>query len=152
MECTNLEKVTIPESTEILYCSQTYADCSSLKVAEVGGDRIMRLTFNNCDQLEEVTVRDGIMIVELWAFTNCPQLKRISFPDSVTKLPGGLFRGCEGVEELILPDKLTDVPKDLFTDQYGRVVDAPEGIVIKVNESLVDYVKSIFPNASVEVK
>lgn len=149
--CTNLQEVIIPSDCEFIMCNATYGECESIKSAEVGGDRIGRMTFYNCYELENVVIRDGITTVEPWAFDNCPKLKKVIFPNSVTELQSGMFRSCLGLEEIVLSDNLTDVPKDLFVNDYLQVIE-PEGVIIKVKDSMVDYVQSIFPKANVVAK
>lgn len=149
--CTNLQEVVIPSDCELIMCSATYGECHAIKSAEIGGDRIGRLTFNNCYELEEVVIREGVNMVEPWAFTNCPKLKKVVFPESATTLNHGIFKSCSGLEEVVLSDGLTDVPSDLFINEYLQRIE-PEGVTIKVKDSMVDYVQSIYPSANVVAK
>ena len=149
--CTNLQEVTIPADCELIMCSGTYGECESIKSAEVGGDRIGDMTFYNCYELENVVIRDGVTVVETWAFDNCPKLKKVTFPDSVTELNKGVFTSCFGLEEIILSDSLIDVPNDLFVKDHFQVIE-PEGVTIKVKDSMVDYVQSMYPKVNVVAK
>ena len=149
--CTNLQEVNIPSNCELLVCSATYGECESIISAEVGGDRIGRHTFYNCYELEEVVIREGVTMVDTWAFSNCPKLKKIVLPESLTTLNHGIFKLCSGLEEVVLSDGLTDVPNDLFVNEYGQVIQ-PDGVTIKVKDSMVDYVQSIYPSAVVVAK
>ncbi len=149
--CTNLQEVNIPSSCEFLVCNATYGECESIISAEVGGDRIGRHTFYNCYELENIVIREGITMVETWAFSNCPKLKKIVLPESLTILNHGIFKSCSGLEEVVLPDGLTDVPNDLFVNEYGQTIQ-PDGVTIKVKDTMVDYVQSIYPSAVVIAK
>lgn len=149
--CTNLQEVNIPSDSELLVCSATYGECESIKSAEVGGDRIGRHTFYNCYELENIVLREGITMVETWAFSNCPKLKTVVFPESLITLNHGIFQSCSGLEEVVLSDGLTDVPNDLFVNEYGQVIQ-PDGVTIKVKDTMVDYVQSIYPSAVVVAK
>lgn len=149
--CTNLQEVIIPSHCEFLMCTATYGECESIKKAEVGGDRIGRMTFCNCYELEDVVIREGITTVETWSFDNCPKLKKVVLPESLTTLNHGIFKSCSGLEEVVLSDGLTDVPNDLFVNEYGQVIE-PKGVTIKVKDSMVDYVQSIYPSAVVVAK
>lgn len=149
--CTNLQEVKIPSNCELLVCNATYGECEAIISAEVGGDRIGRYTFYNCYELEDVVIREGVTIVETWAFSNCPKLKKVVLPESLTTLNHGIFQSCSGLEEVVLSDGLTDVPNDLFVNEYGQVIE-PEGVTIKVKDSMVDYVQSIYPSAIVVAK
>lgn len=149
--CTNLQEVNIPSSCEFLVCNATYGECESIISAEVGGDRIGKMTFYNCYELEDVIIREGITMVETWAFSNCPKLKKIVLPESLTTLNHGIFQSCSGLEEVVLSDGLTDVPNDLFVNEYGQTIQ-PDGVTIKVKDSMVNYVQSIYPSAIVVAK
>lgn len=149
--CTNLQEVIIPSDCELIMCNATYGECESIKSAEVGGDRIGRMTFYNCYELENVVIREGITLIETWSFDNCPKLKKVVLPESLTTLNHGIFKSCSGLEEVVLSDGLTDVPNDLFVNEYGQVIE-PEGVTIKVKDSMVDYVQSIYPSAVVVAK
>lgn len=141
--CTSLKKITLPESLEILGGAAFYG--SGLQSIRIP-DQIRTIQvsywedyyssgyngcFENCEQLEEAILPEGLTAIEDDAFAYCTSLKGITLPESleslgedafsdsglqsiripngITSIPEGCFEDCEELEETILPENLTTI-------------------------------------------
>ena len=141
--CTSLKKITLPESLESLGGAAFYG--SGLQSIRIP-DQIRTIQasywedyyssgyngcFENCEQLEEAILPEGLTAIEDDAFAYCTSLKGITLPESleslgedafsdsglqsiripngITSIPEGCFEDCEELEETILPENLTTI-------------------------------------------
>ena len=65
--------------------------------------------FNNCSNLESVTIQSSVNTIGQYAFYGCAGLKSLSIPNSVTDIEYGAFNNCTGLESVSLPDSLTKI-------------------------------------------
>lgn len=180
-QCSNLETIEFPDSLEQLCAVGLFAGCSSLKSVELPKDVTYVLatdylfagcsslesvtipgtcgngilgenTFGNCDILSDITLEDGITTIDSGAFDNLPALEEIVFPESVTLIRDSTFFDCFNLKDVWLPDNLSDVPSHMFKQHYGLYDADTSGITIHVKESLVNYVQSLYPDATVVAK
>lgn len=107
--------------------------------------------FNNCPELQNVSLGNGVTSVGEGAFWSCPKLESLVFPESVTEIKGGVFHDCPNLKDLTLPDGLADVPANLFYDKYSMPADV-SNLTIRVESSMVSYVQSIYSEANVVSK
>ncbi len=77
---------------------------------------IKRIAFENCKELEEITIPKKVEEIALNAFLNCKKLKKINFFDDseLIHLGGSVFFGCESLEDIILPQKLKSIGSMCF--------------------------------------
>ena len=71
-ECTNLTKITIPNSVR----------------------RINERTFYDCTSLTNILIPNGVTYISYDTFSGCASLKNITIPDSVTSIGEDAFEGC----------------------------------------------------------
>lgn len=94
-------------------------------------------TFANCCYLKEVTILEGMEILEQYTFANCQSLSKVNLPSSLKEISSCAFVGCvyllditipEGVEvigymafaetgliSITLPSTLVDIQPEAFT-------------------------------------
>ena len=89
--CSNLQKITIPDSVK----------------------SILDITFYNCSKLEKVTLGSKTKSIGMSAFYNCSKLKSIKIPNSVTTIGDGAFYGC-GLKSVTIPNSVTQIGKSAF--------------------------------------
>lgn len=109
-------------------------------------------TFSDCEVLTEITLGDGLTYVGQHVFHNLPLLKEIIFPDSITEIKDQTFYDCPNLKDVWLSDNLLDVPAHMFKQSYGNYDADTSGITIHVKQDLVEYVQSLYPDATVVAK
>ena len=156
--CSSLKYVNLPDDVEYVTLPTTrlFAACTSLESAYIpgacGGGRIGEYTFSDCESLTDITLGDGLTTVYQHAFHNLPLLEEIVFPDSITEIRDMTFFDCPNLKDVWLSDNLSDVPAHMFKQSYGQYDADTSGITIHVKESLVDYVRNLYPEATVVAK
>ena len=110
---------------------------ASLKSVTVRGGEICRGAFENCVNVERITLGDGVTKIGRDAFNNCVSLKEIYIPKNVAALADGTFTGCLSLESVtVSPENacFTTVDGVLFNgDQTALLLYPP----MKENEAYV---------------
>lgn len=155
--CSSLTSVELPRDVSyILSTDHLFSGCSSLQSVTIPGvcgrGVLDEYTFADCDVLSEIILEDGITLIESHTFHNLPALEEIVFPDSITEIKDATFYDCSNLKDVWLPDKLSDIPPHMFKQSYGSYDADTSGITIHVKESLVEYTKNLYPDATVVAK
>ena len=105
---------------------------SNIKVINTG-------VFNNCRNLERVTLNEGLIQIGSYAFANCHKLIEIVIPEGVTSIGYGAFVGS-GLTKIYLPKSLSDLNKNAFLSLQGLeiIVDGENPYYKMVDGVLVD--------------
>ena len=61
--------------------------------------------FNLLDGLTSVTIPDSVTYIEDYAFNGCESLTSVTIPDSVTSLGQGVFANCKNLARVLLPKR-----------------------------------------------
>ena len=69
--------------------------------------------FENCTNLENVYLEDGLTFIPWNVFEGCESLEQIDIPDSVTTIGSYAFAWCS-IKSVILPENLTTLYADAF--------------------------------------
>ncbi len=67
--------------------------------------RIRGYAFENCDNLEKVTIENGTLYIGEYAFANSERLTEIFIPASVKRIEKGAFAGCKSLERIVVDEK-----------------------------------------------
>lgn len=76
-------------------------------------NKISRLSFTGCRNLEAVKFNNTLKEIEYGAFYNCASLKEIELPQTLTALGGNAFKDCSSLKKVVLPP-LKVLPQNLF--------------------------------------
>lgn len=155
--CSSLTSVELPKDVSyVLSTDYLFSGCSSLQSVTIpgacGGGVLDERTFADCDVLSEIILEDGITTIGFRTFHNLPALEEIVFPDSVTEIKDATFYDCPNLKDVWLSDNLSDIPPHMFKQSYGNYDADTSGITIHVKESLVEYTKNLYPDATVVAK
>ena len=102
--CTSLKTVTFRDGLRNLQGFQGVRGCPLVKELDIPPSvEDIAYAFSGCDQLERVTLHEGIKTIGSEAFKNCAALKEADIPDSVTAIQYSAYRGCIALERLVLP-------------------------------------------------
>ncbi len=109
-EACPIERAIIPKS------AISAIPLSKLKNLEItSGDSVDSYIFQDCADLESVTLPDGMTSIGEYAFKNCVSLKIITIPESVTSIRWSVFEGCSSLQSVTLPSGITSVENNTFS-------------------------------------
>lgn len=84
--------------------------------------------FEGCDNLETVTLEEGISTVSEHAFSGCDSLTSVMLPNTVTNIDSHAFYHCESLAGIEFPPHLVRIGDHAFAWSGLQVVDIPEGV------------------------
>ena len=76
--------------------------------------KIGKYAFNNCTNLREVLLNDGLEEIGYAAFSGCKALQIITIPSSVTKIGSYAFQNCHGLREVVLNGGVSKIDEYAF--------------------------------------
>jgi len=101
------------------YYLQTYyfAVPSAIKTVTItDAEKIEQGAFNNCNDITNINLNDGITTIGAHAFENNSLLKDFTIPESVTSIGESAFYRDYSLTEVYIPDSVTEIPAYTF---YG---------------------------------
>ncbi len=111
---TNIENATIPTSL-VAYIPKASLKTVTITTGTIAGltDRaISSRAFENCTNLVNVTIQEGIDYIGDSAFKGCTSLKKVEIPNTVISIGTGAFDGCNNIEIATMPTKAIEyIPK-----------------------------------------
>ena len=112
--CTNLKKVTIPESVGII--SEEAFEESGLTEITIpeGVTEIGKWAFCKVRSLTKVTIPKGVSVIKTLTFFGCTGLTEVTISKNVTTIQEGAFNGCTSLTEVIIPGSTTSIYNTAF--------------------------------------
>ncbi len=83
-------------------------------VIESGVTSIGISAFENCYNMESVTIPNGVTRIWHDSFRDCRSLKSVTIPDGVTQIGGDAFMGCSSLTSVTIPASVLNVGGFLF--------------------------------------
>lgn len=131
--CNALTSIVIPASI-ITIGYAAFADCTSLKTAEIKGGYIGESAFIRCSSLEKVVIESGVTGSGISAFENCTGIRGVYIDDMTAwcnmKFGGylanplqyakHLYLNNSEVRELVIPEGITEIGNYVF--EYGQSI------------------------------
>ena len=77
---------------------------------------ISRYAFNKCSSLMEISLPEGLCVIEQGAFDSCKSLRMIVIPENLQEIQKGAFWKCKNLENVVLPNKDIRISKQVFND------------------------------------
>ena len=77
-------------------------------------DYILGGTFWGCAALTEVTISEGVQMLDAYVFKDCTSLKTVTFPDGLMELGFYTFENCTALETVIFEGDAPYFPSDFF--------------------------------------
>ena len=113
-------EVVIPDTingqvvTSISY--DAFKGCSSIESIQIPGTIkvIGNRTFNECINLKQVILKEGVKNINYQAFYNCINLVSVDIPDTVTDIGQEAFAGCSSLRDITLPESLERIGYSAF--------------------------------------
>lgn len=137
--CTALEDVTLPSTLTEITSSGVFAGCTSLKHIDLPEEIsvlgfwtfegcglesftipkninvVVEALLSGCENLTEVTLHDGVTLIQSYAFNGCSSLGQIDIPASVTEIRSGAFSGT-ALEEITIPEGVKSIGESCFAN------------------------------------
>lgn len=99
--------------------------------------RIDSKAFEDCTNLREVIINDGVGYIEFDVFKNCTSLEMIDLPESIVSIGGGCFENCTSLETILFPTQLTFIGYKAFYNTPW--LDNYDGDYVVINDTLILY-------------
>ena len=126
---TGLTTVHIPDTVRVL---EDYAFFSCEKLTSLS----LATTANLADVfdmalVEEITLAEGVSVIEEEAFGGAEMLKEVTLPSTLTMIKPYAFWECTSLEMLELPDGVASIGANAFENCYAlQEVKMPEGLLL----------------------
>jgi len=72
--------------------------------------------FDNCDNLENVTIGNGVTRIDEYAFYGCDNLTSVTIGTGVTYIGELAFHYCPKLTEIVIPGSVSSIGKSAFSD------------------------------------
>lgn len=82
------------------------------------GDKVTKigwLAFEDCHNLTDIKLPQGLKQIDRNAFANCYALSSISIPESVTSIGDGAFSFCRSLKSVEIPDRITYINRGSYS-------------------------------------
>lgn len=129
--CENLREIVIPEGVTVIE-EYAFGDCRALQEVQLpeGLKEIQNRAFVNCASLTNLSVPDSVELID-GSFQNCVELADISLGNGITTLDNGAFRNCISLKEISIPDNCTVVGDRAFAGcENLTAVDLGSGVTL----------------------
>lgn len=127
--------------TELIFCKRSFA--GEFKVSD-DITKIHPFAFNNCKNITEVVLPEGLQEIGNGAFSNCTAMNTINLPTSLTVLGNNAFRNASSlISDITIPTFITVIRNDVFRGcSKIKNVTIPEGVT-SIEENAFRNCKSI---------
>ena len=120
---TKLVEIVIPANVELLgsaaFQGASISPVSPLKKVVFEGNKIHTIesnTFQDCQNLQEVQLPEGLITIKHNAFLRCYALEEITIPDAVTVIEKQVFSQCEALKRVNLGTQLESIGYHAFNE------------------------------------
>lgn len=107
----------VKQGTKIIACS-AFENCVNLNSVTIPNSVILigGSAFEGCSNLTSISLPDSIDSIYEYTFAFCSSLKNITIPDSVTHIYEWAFLCCEGITDIIIPDSVIFLGNSAFVE------------------------------------
>ena len=96
---------------------------------------IAQRAFENCDNLEKISIPEGVIAIGNAAFASCDKLRSVKLPENLSVLDTEVFVDCISLSEIEIPSKVNYIPWSGFQNctSLTRVVISEGNTIIGAN-------------------
>lgn len=126
--CPNLNKIEV-DSENLNYSSENGVlyDKNKTKLIQAPGaielceipntvKIIDRNSFEDCKNLKEIVINEGVTDINMYAFDGCESLTSINLPNTLTKIEYGAFMTANLTGEIVIPDNVEYIGGNAFNN------------------------------------
>lgn len=119
---------TIKANTKTI-AGYAFQNCTQLIEISIpdGIKRIEDDTFDGCSALQKVELPDGLLSIGYAAFYDCTSLQNIELPNSVSNIGTYAFRGCTKLKEINIPPNVVSITSFYGCSSLKKII-LPEGL------------------------
>ena len=135
----NLQKVKMPASLSLISNfafgnskALKYVDMSQVKFKEIND-----YTFENCTQLDSISMPESIVLIGEGAFKNCSNMADIKLYERIRSIEKDAFKGCKNLKNISFKTEGLELGKGAFQDCVK--LDS-----IEMNVSTINFNDSVF--------
>lgn len=113
---------------------------------------ISKFAFNQDDEdenIESISIPEGVTSIEQSAFYNCKSLTSISLPSTLKSIGHGAFGSCVSLQTISLPESVTELGQGVF-DGTAWYENQPNGLVY-LGKTLYAYKGDMPRNTSIDI-
>lgn len=105
----SLKTVVITKDTNI--AKSAFEDCSNIESITIPSTvkSIGEWAFFDCYKLKNVIIKNGVESIDREAFRNCMSIAEITIPNSVKNISEYVFSGCDSIQKITLPFTGSDI-------------------------------------------
>ena len=99
----SLKKVVITKDTNI--AKSAFENCINIESVTIPSTvkSIGEWAFFDCYKLKDLTIKNGVESIGKEAFRNCTSLTNVTIPNSVKNMSEWVFSGCDSIQKITLP-------------------------------------------------
>ena len=124
---TPITEVFVPENCSITG-DNNFGRCNNLTKATLNTTNITATSlFESCENLETVTLANGLPSIPNSMFANCSSLDNVTIPDSVTSIGTFAFYNCGTLTEITIPKNVISIGSQAFSYDalLGTIISLP---------------------------
>lgn len=110
----DIERAEIPDTVNLID-TNAFSNLKQLKYAKIpSGIEWLSRTFDNCSDLTEVILSEGLIQIKDTVFKNCKSLENIILPDSLKLIDYQAFYGCTSLKSITIPKNVEKIASNAF--------------------------------------
>ncbi|MCD8238022.1 MAG: leucine-rich repeat domain-containing protein [Clostridiales bacterium] len=113
---TYLKNVTVPSSVEYID-GWAFENCSNLETVTLieGLTHIGDSAFSGCTSLTSITIPSTVKTIDLYAFYGCTSLSEVNLSEGLEYLGYAVFSDCESLTSIYIPSTVTAISEYAFS-------------------------------------
>lgn len=84
--------------------------------------------FENCSELENISLSDNLERIDQYAFRGCSKLKSLELPSTITAISNAAFQMMESLESITIPVGVESLTEGLFAGSGIKSLELPSSL------------------------
>lgn len=111
----SLRRVVLPSTLEVIG-EGTFFGCYALEDISIPAVRKIGVrAFKNCSSLKQLSIPEGLEMIDVEVFAGCSSLTEMALPNGVKSIGDDAFSGCSSLTEMVLPNGVKSIGHDAFS-------------------------------------